>query len=125
MNRRRFLMGIPMAILAFQLASGAPAEGRKKGVMLMNRIGRSASELYIANADGTDEHKLLQNSVFDYHASFSADGKWIVFTSERDGFGQANIYRAHSDGTGIERLIGDPAVDDAAALSPDGSRVAF
>src|SRR5882762_4658753 len=125
MNRSRFLLGIPMAILAFQLASDALAEGRKKGVMLMNRIGPSASELYIANADGTDERKFLQNSVFDYHASFSADGKWIVFTSERDGLGQANIYRARADGTDIERLTGDPAVDDAAAFSPDGSYVAF
>jgi Tol biopolymer transport system component len=125
MNRRKFLIVVPLAILAAQQASSALAEVPKKGVMLMNRIGPSASELYIANADGTDERKLLQNSVFDYHASFSADGKWIVFTSERDGLGQANIYRAHADGTNIERLTGDPAVDDAAALSPDGSRVAF
>lgn len=30
-----------------------------KGVMLMNRIGPSASELYVANSDGTGERKLL------------------------------------------------------------------
>jgi len=125
MNRRKFLIGVPAAIIAAPQASTVLAQGRKKGVMLMNRIGPSVSELYIANADGTDERKLLQASVFDYHASFSADGKWIVFTSERDGPGQANIYRARSDGTGIERLTDDPAVDDAAALSSDGSRAAF
>ena len=38
--------------------------------MLMNRIGPSASELYIANADGSGERKLLQNSVFEHNASF-------------------------------------------------------
>jgi Tol biopolymer transport system component len=51
-------------------------------VMLMNRIGPSKSELYVANADGTSEHKLLSTSGFDYHASYSYDGKWIGFTSE-------------------------------------------
>lgn len=125
MNRRKVLIGIPAAIWAAQHSSAALAQVRKKGVMLMNRIGPSASELYIANADGTDERKLLKNSVFEYNAALSADGKWIAFTSERDGFGQSNIYRARADGTGVERLTDNPAVDDAAAFSPDGSRVAF
>jgi Tol biopolymer transport system component len=96
-----------------------------KGVMLMNRIGPSASELYIANSDGSDERKLLAESVFDYHASYSADGKWIVFTSERAGRGQADIYRARVDGTAVERLTDSEAVDDQAALAPDGRSVAF
>ncbi len=100
-------------------------EASDKDVMLMNRIGPSTSELYISNADGTGEHKLFTNSRFDYHASFSADGKWIVFTSERNGFGQADIYRVHEDGSGLERLTDCPALDDQASLSPDASQVAF
>jgi Tol biopolymer transport system component len=125
MDRRTVLLGIPSAILAASHASDALALGRKKGVMFMNRIGPSTSELFIANLDGTDERRLLQNSVFDYHASFSADGKWLAFTSEREGMGQADIYRARADGTGIERLTSDPHVDDQGALSPDGSQLAF
>jgi Tol biopolymer transport system component len=124
MKRREFLIAAPLAVLAARQAP-ALAQSRKKGFMLMNRIGPSASELYIANADGTEERKLLQDSVFDYHPSFSADGKSVVFTSERNGLGQADIYRARIDGTGIERLTDDPAVDDAAVLSPDGSHIAF
>ena len=75
-------------------------QAKAKGVMLMNRIGPSVSELYVANADGTAEHKLLPSTGFDYHASYSSDGNWIVFTSERAGYGQSDIYRVHSDGTG-------------------------
>jgi Tol biopolymer transport system component len=93
--------------------------------ILMNRLGPSQSELYIANADGSGERKLFPTSGFDYHASFSADGKWIVFTSERNGSGQADIYRVRADGSGLERLTDDPALDDQAALSPDGSQLAF
>jgi Tol biopolymer transport system component len=125
MKRREFLIAAPLTVLAIRESCAALEQSRKKGVMLMNRIGPSASELYIANADGSEERKLLQESVFDYHASFSADGQWVVFTSERNGLGQADIYRARADGTAIERLTDDPAVDDAGVLSPDGSRIAF
>ena len=96
-----------------------------KNVMLMNRIGPSASELYVANADGSGEHKLIPSAGFDYHASLSADGRWVVFTSERAGFGQAEIYRVRIDGTGLERLTNEPALDDQAVFSPDGKQIAF
>ena len=97
----------------------------QKGVMLMNRIGPSSSTLYTSNADGTAEHALLPSSGFDYHASWSADGRWIVFTSERNGLGQADIYRAHANGTGVERLTDSPALDDQGVISPDGRKLAF
>lgn len=93
----------------------------QKGVMLMNRIGPTSSTLNVANADGSNEHALLPKSGFDYHASWSAAGRWIVFTSERNGLGQADIYRVRPDGTGLERLTDSPALDDQAVLSPDGS----
>ena len=70
-----------------QSAISGSVGAAKKGVMLMNRIGPSSSDLYIANADGTGERKLLQNAVFEYNASFAPDGKSVVFTSERNGAG--------------------------------------
>ena len=67
----------------------------------------------------------VPSSGFDYNASFSPDGKWIVFTSERNGSGQADLYRVRVDGSGLERLTDDPALDDQAAFSPDGNQIAF
>jgi Tol biopolymer transport system component len=98
-----------------------------KGVMLMNRIGPSKMELFIANADGTGERKLMPTSNFDYDPTFSADGKWIVFTSERspEGTGQADIYRIHPDGAGLEQLTRGPSMEDAGALSPDGTKLTY
>jgi Tol biopolymer transport system component len=63
----------------------------------------------------------------DYDASFSPDGKWIVFTSERDsdGSGQSDLWRVRPDGTGLERLTKDPAMEDAGVLSPDGKTLAY
>jgi Tol biopolymer transport system component len=102
----------------------SPVQAQKK-VMLMNRLGPTESVLYIANPDGTGERPLMAAAGFDYNASFSPDGKWVVFTSERNGFGEADIYRVHPDGSGLERLTDDPAMDDQGVLSPDGTELAF
>ncbi|KAJ4985359.1 TOXD [Stagonosporopsis vannaccii] len=98
----------------------------KNGVFLMNRIAPGTSELYVANADGSDERKLLGNlSTFDYHASFSADGQWIIFTTERNGDGNSDIYRVLADGTGLEKIVASSSFEDAASMSPDGTKVAY
>jgi Tol biopolymer transport system component len=94
-----------------------------KDRIILNRLGPSASELFVANADGTDERKLVSGSGMDYSPSFSHDGKWVVYTSERNG--SADIYRVHVDGSGLERLTDNSAFDDQAALSPDGNHLAF
>jgi Tol biopolymer transport system component len=66
---------------------------------------------------------LCSSSGLDYNASFSADGKWVVFTSNRKT--SSDIYRVHPDGTGLEQLTNDPAFDDQAVFSPDGKKIAF
>ena len=81
------------------------------------------SALMIADADGANARKLIAGSERDYNASFSADGDWVVFTSER--YESADIFRVQPDGTGLERLTDHPAFDDQAVLSPDGTRLMF
>ena len=77
-----------------------------------------------SHSPGPADRRVTGNG-FDYHASFSSDGKWIVFTSERSGSGQADIYQVRPDGTKLERLTDSPALDDQGALSPDGKLLAF
>jgi hypothetical protein len=74
------------ALLAMLLVY-TPVLSAKERILLY-RIGPSQSTLFIANADGSDERPMLPNSGFDYNASFSPDGKWIIFTSERGGVGR-------------------------------------
>ena len=106
------------ALLAALLVCASTRVLCAKERILLHRIGPSQSTLFISKTDGSDERPLLPNSGLDYNASFSADGKWIVFTSERGG--SADIYRVHPDGSGLERLTDDPAYDDQGVLSPDG-----
>lgn len=81
------------------------------------------TDIFVADADGSNPRTLLPHPNMDYNASFSHDNKWIVFTSERRG--SADIYRAHPDGSRLERLTDSPAFDDQATLSPDGRFLAF
>ena len=115
-----------IAIGGAWMLSPAGAGAATKGTLLLDRVGPVTSELYVSNADGTDEHRLISTDGFDYHASFSKDGQWIVFTSERDGLGQSNLYRVKVDGTGLQRLTDHIGVSDAAVFSPtDPDTIAF
>src|SRR5689334_21986710 len=110
------IVGIAGAMWAADLAP-------KRHRLLLSRLGPARTGLFIANADGSLERPLIPADGLDYDASFSSDGRWIVFTSERGG--SADIYRVHPDGTALERITNDPAYDDQAALSPDGKTLAF
>jgi Tol biopolymer transport system component len=118
-------MTVPAFSLGLAFGAALSLSAGPKQTMLMNRLGPSQMTLYVANADGSGERPLLPSSGFDYNASFSPDGKWIVFTSERNGSGEADLYRVRVDGSGLERLTEDPALDDQAAFSPDGNQIAF
>ncbi len=83
----------------------------------------SQFHLYVSDADGEHERLLEVGPGSNYNPTFSVDGRWIVFTSER--FGSADVFRIHPDGSGLERLTDSPAFDDQGALSPDGRTLAF
>jgi Tol biopolymer transport system component len=112
-------------LITLACAAAVSLSAAARQTMLMNRLGPSAMVLYVANADGSGERPVFDPSGFDYNASFSPDGRWIVFTSERAGSGQADIYRVHPDGSALEKLTDDPDLDDQAVISPDGRHVAF
>ena len=115
------MTSVVLTILMVVLIVVQPASA--KDTILVNRIGPSASELFVASGDGSGERKLFAETGFDYDASFSTDGKWIVFTSERKG--AADIYRVRPDGTGLEQLTSNAGFNDAAARSPDGTELVF
>lgn len=94
-----------------------------KDRIFVDQWSPTRSELVIADADGRNSRKLVAGSQIDYNASFSFDGQWVVFTSERHG--SADIFRVRTSGMGLERLTDDAAYDDQAALSPDGGSLAF
>ncbi len=116
--RIRITVGILLATVA--AAAQAPPQQ-----IFFTRVFPVPQELamFIANADGSDEHPLPGTADVDYDPAWSPDGGWIAFTSERNG--SADLYRMKPDGTNLERLTDSAAYDDQAAFSGDGQQIVF
>ena len=78
----------------------------KDGVMLMNRIAPGTSKLYISDIDGSNERRLLSDPVFEYHACFSTNGQWVLFTSERNGDGNSDIWCVRTNRSDLQPHTG-------------------
>jgi Tol biopolymer transport system component len=118
-------MGANRTVWSLALLFGAVpiGLGAQEHHIAFNTFAPRNTEIFVADAKGGSARVLFPDPALDYNASFSADGEWVVFTSERGG--SADIYRGRVDGSRLERLVDDPAFDDQAALSPDGRSLAF
>jgi len=60
----------------------------------------------------------------DIHPTWTADGRHVIFSSERSG--ARNLYRQAADGTGaVDRLTDSPNPQNAGSVSPDGRTLIF
>jgi TolB protein len=80
-------------------------------------------EIYVMNADGSDQSRLTNTPGTDDYPAWSPDGDRIAFVSDRDG--NREIYVMGADGTGQTRLTHSPGHAHSPSWSPDGSRIAF
>ena len=118
------VIGLGSILVAAFLAPLAAQSGtRHEYTIAFKSFAPNNSDLFLADGDGGNPRALVSDSSLDYDASFSPDGKWIVFTSNRSG--TAQIYRIHPDGSGLTRLTQDRAFDDQGTLSPDGKSLAL
>ena len=83
----------------------------------------TAPEIYVMNADGTNQIRLTNNTVQDLYPSFSPDGAKILFVSQRDG--NPEIYAMNADGTNQTRLTNNTTADETPTYSPDGAKIVF
>ncbi|MCL5773828.1 MAG: hypothetical protein M1536_05550, partial [Firmicutes bacterium] len=88
-------------------------------------------EIYIMNADGTNQTRLTNNPRNDYLPSFSADGKKIAFTAVlaygiNDLYVMINdLYVMNSDGTGVVDITNTWVYNGYPRFSPVGSKIVF
>ncbi|HEX8458063.1 MAG TPA: Calx-beta domain-containing protein [Pyrinomonadaceae bacterium] len=86
------------------------------------------AEIYVMDADGSNQRNLTNNPAIDATPVWSPDGTRVAFTSNRSG--RSNIYVMDADGrnvravTNFDNTSADYRVYDP-AWSPDGTRLVF
>ncbi len=80
-------------------------------------------DLYAMPASGGKARQLSEGLAFDSQPRFSPDGRWITFTSDRNG--SENVWIARADGTGarVVSRFDDETVLVSPTWSADGMSV--
>ena len=104
--------------------NGAPAfspDGRKLVLTLGGVDGNL--DIHILDISSRETKRLTTHRAIDTEGSWSPDGRFIYFTSDRSGGPQ--IYRVSVNGGTPERITFEGSYNARPRLSPDGSRLAM
>lgn len=101
---------------------GEPGAGeRLEGKIAFVSFRDGKQEIYVINADGTDERNLTKHPADDFDPDWSPDGTEIAFVSKRTG--RSEVYAMDADGSNQRQLT------EGGGLSPrwsrDGSRIVY
>ncbi len=83
----------------------------------------SSFDIFTANPDGSEVKQLTTTPGYDAEATFSTNGKKIVFTSLRHG--DLDIYTMDADGKHVKQLTHELGYDGGPFFSPDGKWIVY
>ena len=81
------------------------------------------SEIWVRNLETNIQEKLTDHPSIDTSPSYSPDGKYITFNSDRSGYQQ--IYVMRSDGSKVKRISFGKGIYGTPVWSPRGDLIAF
>jgi Tol biopolymer transport system component len=108
---------------------GTEQEIKEYKDLLLNKglIHPTKLELYIMNADGSEQQQITNTGKANFCPFFLPNGRQIIFASNFDDpkGRDFDLYIINTDGTGMERITYAPEFDGFPMFSPDGKRLAW
>ena len=91
--------------------------------ILFNSLRDGNQEVYIMNADGSEQKNLTRHRARDRDAVWSPTGEQILFESDRDGI--RDLYLMNADGSNVRRVFRKAIYRDDPTWAPDGKQIAY
>lgn len=87
----------------------------------------SRMELWVANADGTDPHRITALGGANFAPYFTRDGRRIIFASNHKNPRSRNfdLFLVNVDGTGLEQVTTDGDFDGFPMFDPTGTKLVW
>jgi len=120
------LMSLTLILFGAAMSFAQTPRLRANGKIAFTSDRYGNLEIYVMNADGTNQVRLTNNLAADDYPTWSPDGTKIAFVSQRPSGGYA-IYRMNGDGTNRVEItpINVEASSSSMSWSPDGQRIVF
>lgn len=94
-------------------------------LILYQRFANGQWDIWVMDTIGSNKSKVTSGNGDKTDASFSPDGKYIVYSSNEGGEKYANIYIVPSAGGASVRVTKSESYDGAPSWSPDGKKIIF
>jgi len=124
---RRASLGTLFAVVMLAMSAVAAASPIKlarhpdyhAGKIVFSYLG----DIWIANDNGTDAHRVTDHVARDIYPRFSPDGRWIAFSSNR--YGNNDVFVIPAAGGAAKQLTFHSGNDEVVGWTRDGKSVVF